>query len=125
MIVLGFNKAKREKIWAKILLNGPSGSGKTYSALRLATGLAQQCGSRIAAIDTESGRIRYYADEFDFDDMELTNFAPEKFVEAIDEAINGGYKVLIIDSSSSEWKYLNDEHDKMSGWGFTHGLLCW
>ena len=57
---MGFQKAKKEQIWVKLLLNSPSGGGKTYGALRVATGLAQKCGSRVAAIDTENGRIRYY-----------------------------------------------------------------
>ena len=68
---MGFQKAKKEQIWVKVLLNAPSGGGKTYSALRLATGLAKKCGSRVAALDTENRRIRYYASEFDFDDMQL------------------------------------------------------
>lgn len=37
---MGFQKAKREQIWLKVLLAGPSGSGKTFSALRLAKGIA-------------------------------------------------------------------------------------
>ena len=118
---MAFKKAEREKLWVKVLLTGPSGSGKSYSALRLATGLAKACGSRIAAVDTENGRIRYYADEFDFDDMQIADpFTPEKFVEAIDDAVEGGYKVLILDSSSAEWKYLNEVHDKMPGNSFTN-----
>ena len=36
----------------------------------------------------------------------------------IDDAINAGYKVLIIDSLSHEWKWLNDQHDKMPGNSF-------
>lgn len=56
---MGFQKAKREQIWVKILLNSPSGGGKTYSALRVATGMAKKYGSRVAAIDTENGRIKY------------------------------------------------------------------
>lgn len=117
---MAFKKAEREKLWLKILLSGPSGAGKSYSALRLATGLAKSCGSRIAAVDTENGRIRYYADEFDFDDMQLADFSPEKFIEAIDDAVAEGYQVLIIDSSSAEWKYLNEVHDKMPGNSFTN-----
>jgi GTPase SAR1 family protein len=102
---MAFKKAKREQIWIKVLLAGPSGSGKTYSALRLATGIAKRTGSRIAAIDTESGRIRYYANEFDFDDMQLTEpFTPERYNQAIDDAIEAGYKILIIDSTTHEWK---------------------
>lgn len=116
-----FVKAKKEKIWTKVLLGGSSGSGKTYSALRLATGLAKKCGSGIAAIDTEAGRIRYYANEFDFSDMQLTEpFTPEKYIEAINEAVNSGFKVLIIDSISHEWNYCVDIHDKMPGNSWTN-----
>lgn len=118
---MGFQKAKREKIWVKVLLSGASGSGKSYSALRLATGLSSQCGGRFAAIDTENGRIRYYADEFDFDDLQLEEpYTPEKYMNAIDDAINGGYKVLIVDSLTHEWKYLNDVHDSMPGNSYTN-----
>lgn len=116
-----FVKAKKEKIWTKVLLGGSSGSGKTYSALRLATGLAKKCGSGIAAIDTEAGRIRYYANEFDFSDMQLTEpFTPEKYIEAINEAVSSGFKVLIIDSISHEWNYCVDIHDKMPGNSWTN-----
>lgn len=116
-----FVKAKKEKIWTKILLGGSSGSGKTYSALRLATGLAKKCGSGIAAIDTEAGRIRYYANEFDFSDMQLTEpFTPEKYIEAINDAVDSGFKVLIIDSISHEWNYCVDIHDKMPGNSWTN-----
>lgn len=118
---MGFQKAKREKLWAKVLLAGPSGAGKTYSALKLATGIAKKCGSSVAAIDTENGRIRYYADEFEFDDMQLEEpYSPEKYIEAIEDAVNSGYKVLIIDSISHEWAYCNEVHDKMPGNSYTN-----
>lgn len=118
---MAFVKAKKEKIWTKVLLGGPSGSGKTYSALRLATGLAAKCGSGIAAIDTEAGRIKYYANEFDFDEMQLEEpFTPEQYIKAIDEAVEAGYKVLIIDSISHEWNYCVDIHDKMTGNSWTN-----
>jgi energy-coupling factor transporter ATP-binding protein EcfA2 len=117
----GFQKAKREKIWVKVLLGGSSGSGKSYTSLRIATGIASQCNGKVAAIDTENGRIRYYANEFDFDDMQLEEpYTPEKYIEAIDMAVHGGYKVLVIDSTTHEWKYINDIHDKMPGNSFTN-----
>ena len=115
-----FQKAKREQIWTKVLLAGPSGSGKTYSALRLAKGIANKCDSRIAAIDTEQGRIRYYASEFDFDDMQLDDFKPESYATAIGAAVAAGYKVLIIDSISHEWNYCVDTVNKMPGNSFTN-----
>lgn len=112
-----FQKAKREKIWVKVLLNGPSGSGKTYTALRLATGMFDKVGGAgVAAIDTENGRIRYYANEFDFFDLQLTEpYTSESYIEAINAAVDNGFKILVIDSISHEWKWLNETHDKIPG----------
>lgn len=113
---MAFVKAKKEQIWVKMLLAGPSGGGKTFSALRVATGLAKAAGSRIAAIDTENGRIRYYANDFDFDDMQMdAPYSPEKYMAAIDEAVKAGYRVLIIDSLSHEWSFCLDLVNNMPG----------
>ena len=118
---MGFQKAKREQVWLKVLLSGASGSGKSYSALKVATGIAKKCNSGIAYIGTEGSRNKYYANEFDYDLLELEEpFECEKYMNAIDEAVNAGYKVLIIDSMSHEWKWLNDVHDKMPGNSFTN-----
>lgn len=126
-----FQKAKREKIWVKILLGGSSGSGKTFSALRLATGLASKMNGKVCAIDTENGRIKYYAPkdennidstkEFMFDVAELKEpYEPEKYIQIIDAAIDAGYDVLIIDSISHEWNYCVEVHDKMPGNSYTN-----
>lgn len=124
-MAVGFQKAKREQVWLKVLLSGASGSGKSYSALRIATGIAKQCGSAIAYIGTEGSRSKYYADEFNYDLLEIEDpFECEKYIEAIDAAVDAGYKVLIIDSITHEWKWLNDTHDKMPGNGWaTWGKL--
>lgn len=45
-------------------------------------------------------------------------FSIDKYIEAIDAAIDAEYKVLIIDSISAEWAWLNDVHDKMPGNSF-------
>ena len=120
-MAIGFQKAKREQVWLKVLLSGASGSGKSYSALKVATGIAKECGSGIAYIGTEGSRNKYYADEFDYDLLELEEpFECEKYIEAIDAAVEAGYKVLIIDSMTHEWKWLNDVHDKMPGNSFTN-----
>ena len=117
----GFQKAKREQVWLKVLLSGASGCGKSYSALRLAKGIADECGSAIEYIGTEGSRNKYYADKFDYDLLELEDpFESEKYIEAVDAAVDAGYKVLIIDSLTHEWKWLNDTHDKMPGNSFTN-----
>jgi len=113
-----FGKAVRVNVWLRISLGGTSGSGKTFSALRIATGIANKCDSRIAFISSEKSRTLYYADQFDYDVLELEEYSPESYIEAIDAAINAGYKVVIIDSMSHSWQWLNDVHSKMPGNSF-------
>ena len=127
---MAFVKAKREKVYAKVLLTGASGSGKSQSALELATGLVKKCGgSGIAYIGTEGDRDKLYAEQkskhggytFEYDLLQLSEpYSTESYIAAINEAIDAGYKVVIIDSLSGEWKYINDLHDKMPGNSFTN-----
>lgn len=120
-------KAKRFNIYPKILLDGASGAGKTYSALSLATGYDTKAGHKgIALVDTENGRANYYADQFDFgviDDLGAgrnadDKYSPESYIDAIKEAVDAGCSVLVIDSLSHEWQYLNRVHDSMPGNSF-------
>ena len=74
----------------------------------------------VAAIDTEAGRLNYYAEEFDFDGIQLEEFTPEAYVEMINAAADAGYKVLIIDSITHEWTYCCDTVNKMPGNSFTN-----
>lgn len=117
---MGFKKAKKEQVWLKVLLSGASGSGKSYSALRLATGIYSKCGgSGIAYIGTEGSRDKYYANEFDYDLCQLqAPYTADKYLAELSTAIKEGYKVIIIDSMSHEWQWLNDVHDKMPGNSF-------
>ena len=59
-----FSEATREKAKLRLALTGVSGSGKTLSALYLAYGLTGDW-SRVALIDTEHGRAKFYADRAD------------------------------------------------------------
>lgn len=104
-------KAKREKIYVKIALMAPSGGGKTYGSLRLATGMAEEIKSatgkdaRILFANTEQKRGYYYANEFDYDIVDIdAPHNPEKYVELVEFAVSEGYDILIIDSSSHEWE---------------------
>lgn len=104
-------KAKREKIYAKIALMSPSGGGKTYGSLRLATGMAEEIKNqtgkeaKILLANTEAKRGYYYANEFDYDIVDIqAPHNPEKYVELINFAQSEGYDILIIDSSSHEWE---------------------
>lgn len=125
---MAFVKAMREKVNAKVIFVSPSGGGKTQSMLEMATGLAKKVGGRIAFIGTEGDRDRLYAGKksphgdyyYDYDLLQLEDFSPESYIAAINEAVDGGYKVIIVDSLSHEWKFMNDLHDKMPGNSFTN-----
>lgn len=111
MATFKVKKAAREMIYCKIALMAPSGGGKTYSGLRLATGMAEEIEketgkkARILMGNTESKRGYYYANEFDYDIVDIDPpHNPEKYVELIDFAVSEGYDILIIDSSSHEWE---------------------
>lgn len=119
-------KAKRDAIYTKVLLGGCSGSGKTFSALRLGTGMAEEMSKttgkeeRMCFIDTENRRSCYYAKKFDFDILELDEYSPEAYIDAIDDALDEGFKVIIVDTASLEWQFLLDVHSKMAGNSFTN-----
>lgn len=111
MATFQVKKATREKIYVKIALMAPSGGGKTYSSLRLATGMAEEIEketgkkAKILLANTEAKRGYYYADEFNYDIVDIEPpHNPEKYVELIDFAVQEGYDILIIDSSSHEWE---------------------
>ena len=127
---MAFVKAIREKVYAKVLITGPSGCGKSMGAEEIATGMYCKCGGAgIAYIGTEGDRDKLYAQgkskhgdyTFEYDLLQLTDpFTTDKYIAAINEAIEAGYKVCIIDGLSAEWKWLNDTHDKMPGNSFTN-----
>ncbi len=115
-----FQKAVKFKAKLRLAVIGPAGSGKTYTSLAIATAIAAKDGGRIALIDTEYGSASKYADQFNFDVLNLdAPFHPDRFIEAIKDAEDAGYDVLIIDSLSHAWSgpggvlQLKDEFSKL------------
>lgn len=108
-----FIDAVRDDTSLLIAIAGASGSGKTFSALKMATGLAN--GEPIYAIDTEAKRMLHYADQFRFKHMDMRPpFTPMAFADAILKAEKAGAKVIIIDSMSDEYEGvggLQEMHD--------------
>jgi len=95
-----FKKAERKQSKLRLAIAGASGSGKTIGALKIATGL----GGSIAVLDTENGSASLYADEYNFDVVNLSSpYTPERFIEVIHAAEKAGYNTLIIDSTTHEW----------------------
>lgn len=108
MSILNITTAKRENAKILLFLAGQSGSGKTYSALKLAEGMVNGDTSKIALIDTENGRGRFYSDilsgPFTHADFPAP-FSPARYAEAIKELESmKKFEVCIIDSITHEWE---------------------
>lgn len=110
-----FEKATRKGAIVRIAIIGPAKGGKTYTSLMLAHGM--DLPGRTALIDTERGSARMYANEFDFDVLELgPPYTPERYIEAIREA-EQEHSIVIIDSLSHAWAGTGgilDMHDRMT-----------
>lgn len=94
-----FAPAQREQVKARIALTGPAGSGKSYTALMLATRLAD----KVAAVDTERGRLREHATRFKFDHHAPQRFDPRDLIRHLAVAAEHGYGAVVIDSLSHYW----------------------
>jgi hypothetical protein len=73
------------------------------TGLILASALAQHYGGKVAVIDTERGSASKYADLYSFDVLELANYSPLDYVNAMKMAEGEGYPVVLIDSLSHAW----------------------
>mgnify|MGYP001851762369 FL=1 len=107
-----FEIATRKKAKLRLALTGPSGSGKTLSALMIAGGMTDGDWSRVALIDTEHERARFYADRSEWDIGEflyqplIPPYKADRYIEiakAGAEAV-GEDGVLIVDSLSHAWE---------------------
>lgn len=107
---MAFQKVTREKSKLRLALAGPSGAGKTLSALLLAYGITNDW-SKIALIDTEHGRAKFYANRSDFGTGEFlyqemtAPYSPEKYISMVNEGVEavGEDGVVIVDSFSHAW----------------------
>lgn len=109
MGTMRFTRATKATSLLRMALTGASNSGKTWTSLCIATGLAK---GPIALIDTERGSASKYADLwrpgadkvlFEFDTLDLDDFNPETYIEALTAAEDAHYDVVIIDSLSHAW----------------------
>lgn len=108
-----FQKATKDKAKLRLCLGGVSGSGKTFTALKIATAM----GGRIAVIDSEHGSASKYADQFDFDTVNIdSNYSPENYINVINAAVSEGYQILIADSISHAWSGTNGTLDQVEKW---------
>lgn len=107
---MAFTTVTREKSKLRLALAGPSGAGKTLSALYLAYGITGDW-NKIALIDTEHGRAKFYANRSDLNTgaflyQEMTApYSPEKYKQMVADGVEivGSDGVIIIDSFSHAW----------------------
>lgn len=121
-------QARRHNTKIKMGITGPAGSGKTYTSLLIANGLEPDW-SKIAVICTEfqddfTTAADLYKELGDFNVLPLKPpFRPERYNDALDECIQAGMSVVIIDSMSHEWEAsggLLEENNKLGGNSFTN-----
>ena len=105
-----FEKVERKKAKLRLALTGVSGAGKTLSALYIAYGITDNW-DKIALIDTEHERARFYANREDLGTGEFfyapisAPFSPEKYKKLVAEGAEavGEDGVVIVDSFSHAW----------------------
>lgn len=105
-----FEEVTRKKSKARIALVGPSGAGKTLSALLMAFGITGDW-KKVALIDTEHERGRFYAERSDFNIGKFLYaplyppYSPERYVDFVTSASQavGNDGVVIVDSFSHAW----------------------
>lgn len=94
----GFQRATKAQARARVAFSGPSGAGKTFTSLTWARAI----GAKVAVIDTERGSASLYADEFEFDVLDMAPpYHPGRLMEALEQA--AGYDVVLVDSLSHFW----------------------
>ena len=108
--MIAFSEATRAKSKARIAVTGPSGSGKTLSALYLAYGITGDW-SKVALIDTEHERGRFYADRADLKTGKflyasmIPPYTPDKYIDYVKSAADAVDTdgAVIVDSFSHCW----------------------
>lgn len=105
-----FEKVTRKKAKLRMALTGVSGSGKTLSALYIAYGITGDW-NKIALIDTEHERARFYADRSDLGTGEFLYapfeppYSPMRYKEFVLKGALavGSDGVVIVDSFTHAW----------------------
>jgi hypothetical protein len=131
-----FAKASLRAVRIRMAFCGPSKSGKTWESLLVADGMLKtlqeggnlQGNGRIALIDTEDRSASKYADDFDFDVIEIDEFSPEVYIEWINNAAKEKYSALILDSISHEWagkKGILEYHQVQASYAGVNSYSAW
>ena len=105
-MTIQYTRAKRENTnvlvaWSR----GRAGPARPQCMppCRLAAGI---CGEEpFAVLDTEARRGLHYADDYDFEHMDLgPPFTPDRYLESIRALAKRGFRAVVVDSMSHEWE---------------------
>ena len=98
-MTFSFRPATRVNTPLIIGIAGPTKSGKTYSALRVATGIAQ--GGTIAMLNCEGARGHQYAEKFNYMACDLdAPYSYDRYLDVLKAVADLKPAALIIDSMS-------------------------
>lgn len=111
-----FVDATKKQSYLRAAFFGPSGAGKTYTALRVATGIAQVTKGVVGLIDSENRTASKYAgkDGFKFKTLNLDDCSITGYLDAMTAAQEAGIGVLIIDSITHGWQELLESVEQIS-----------
>lgn len=126
---------ERKKAKLRMALTGVSGAGKTLSALYIAYGITQDWG-KIALIDTEHERGRFYAEREDLGTGTflyaplVPPYSADRYITLVKEAEQavGENGVVIIDSLSHGWNNAGgvlDYKDKIAAQQGKNSFTAW
>ncbi len=130
-----FEQVTRKKAKLRLALTGVSGGGKTLGALFIAYGMTGDWG-KVAVIDTEHERARFYADRSDLGTGSFLYapfappYSPDRYKQLVQEAAElvGPDGVVIVDSLSHAWNNeggVLDIKDRIAGQQGKNSYTAW
>ena len=130
-----FEQVTRKKAKLRLALTGVSGGGKTLGALYIAYGMIGDWG-KVAVIDTEHERARFYADRSDLGTGSFLYapfappYSPDRYKQLVQEAAElvGPDGVVIVDSLSHAWNNeggVLDIKDRIAGQQGKNSYTAW
>lgn len=130
-----FEQVTRKKAKLRLALTGVSGGGKTLGALYIAYGMTGDWG-KVALIDTEHERARFYADRSDLGTGSFLYapfappYSPDRYKQLVHEAAElvGPDGVVIVDSLSHAWNNeggVLDIKDRIAGQQGKNSYTAW
>lgn len=116
-------KAQREQKPVRVLFAGYGGGGKSYTALAVATALAEKRGTRVLVLDAEARASTLYADRFDFDICDdWDHRSVEGYIDALQQ-VPASHRVVVVDGLTPAWKAILEESDRAKG--TREGVSVW